>query len=320
MKTNKLFTLIAALACVCACALARAASEDAITLDTATGKIAGTLTMPAAAKGRVPVVLIIAGSGPTDRDGNSRGLPGANNSLKMLAQALADAGFASVRYDKRGIASSLPAGPRESELRFDMYVDDAAAWVDLFRHDARFSSVALIGHSEGSLIGMVAAQKSPVDAYVSLAGIANGAADVLRHQLTGKLPPELATESERILSSLEKGELAENVPPALQVLYRPSVQPYMVSWLKYRPAQQIARLAMPVLIVQGDADIQVQVSEAEGLKKAKPDARLVIVPGMNHVLKMDSTRGVASYSDPSLPIAPALVDAITGFLRGAHLK
>jgi pimeloyl-ACP methyl ester carboxylesterase len=320
LNIDRLPNFIAGLALACACVLAQAASEEAITLDTPTGKIAGTLAMPAAATGRVPVVLIIAGSGPTDRDGNSKGLPGANNSLKLLAQSLADAGFASVRYDKRGVAASLPAGPRESELRFDMYVDDAAAWVDMVKRDARFSSVAVIGHSEGSLIGMVAAQKLPVGAFVSLAGIASGAADVLRQQMSGKLPPDLAADNERILVALEHGQLADPVPPALQGLYRPSVQPYIVSWFKYVPAQQFARLKMPVLIAQGDTDIQVQVSEAEGLKKAKPDAQLVIVPGMNHVLKLDSTRGVASYSDPSLPIAPALIDAIVGFLRGAHLK
>lgn len=320
MNIDRLPTFIAGIALACVCALAQAASEDDITLTTPTGNIAGTLTMPPAARGPVPVVVIIAGSGPTDRDGNSKGLPGANNSLKMLAQSLADAGFASVRYDKRGVASSLPAGPRESDLRFNMYVDDAAAWVAMVKRDARFSSVAVIGHSEGSLIGMVAAQKSPVSAYVSLAGIASGAADVLRVQLAGKLPPELAADSERILGALERGQLADNVPPALQMLYRPSVQPYMVSWFNYHPAQEVARLKIPVLIAQGDTDIQVSVSEAEGLKKAKPDAQLVIVPGMNHVLKLDSTRGIASYSDPTLSIAPALMDAIIGFLRGAHLK
>lgn len=320
MNINRLPNFIAACALACVCALAQAASEDAITLATATGKIAGTLTMPPGATGRVPVVLIIAGSGPTDRDGNSRALPGANDSLKMLAQSLAKAGFASVRFDKRGVASSQQAGLRESDIRFDTYIDDAVAWLDLLKGDPRFSSVALIGHSEGSLIGMVAAQKSPVGAFVSLAGIASSVGDVLRFQLAGKYPPDILAENERILVALEHGQLAENVPPALQMLYRPSVQPYMVSWFKYRPAVEFPRLTMPVLIAQGDTDIQVQVSEAEGLKKIKPDAQLVIVPGMNHVLKMDSTRGGASYSDPSLPIAPALMDAIVGFLRGAHLK
>ena len=318
MKANKLFTLIAALACVCACALARAASEDAITLATATGKIEGTLSMPAAAKGAVPVVLIIAGSGPTDRDGNSRGMPGANNSLRMLAQALGDAGYAAVRYDKRGIGASLPASPPESGLRFEMYVDDAAGWIEMLKHDARFSSVAVIGHSEGSLIGMAAAQKARVGAFVSLAGISSSLGQVLRQQLAGKLTEAQATENERILQSLEHGQLAASVPPEFASLYRPSVQPYLISVFKYSAAQQIARLDVPVLIAQGDTDIQVSVAEAQGLKKAKPDAALVIIPGMNHVLKIDPTRGVASYSDPSLPIAPALMEAVIGFLRGAR--
>ncbi len=241
---------------------------------------------------------------------------------KQLAQALAEAGIASVRYDKRGIAASALAGPVESALRFDDYVNDATAWLQKMKQDGRFSSVAIIGHSEGSLIAMLAARQAKADAYVSIAGPAAAAGQVLRQQLRPKLNGELATENERILTSLEHGNTADNVPPALNVLYRPSVQPYLISWFKYVPAAELAKLDMPALILQGTTDIQVPVSEAEALKKASPSATLAIVPGMNHVLKMvpaDMQQQMMSYSNPALPLAPELRDVLIQFLK-ANLK
>jgi alpha-beta hydrolase superfamily lysophospholipase len=265
-------------------------------------------------------VLIIAGSGPTDRDGNNAMIPGHNDSLKMLAEALAQAGFASVRYDKRGIAESRAAAPDESQLRFDTYVTDAAAWIAQLKADPRFSSVAVIGHSEGALIGMLAAERAGASAYVSLAGVAEAPGAVLRKQMAGKLPPPLAADNERILASLEQGKPAADVPPALAALYRPSVQPYMISWMQYVPAKRIAALRMPVLIVQGTTDIQVDVGQAQALKAARPDAGLAIIEGMNHVLKevpLDPQHPLASYGDPSLPLHPSLAPALIGFLRKA---
>src|SRR4030095_6301080 len=145
---------------------AQGPSESPVKLTTPTGTIAGTLTVPAS-PGKVPVVLIIAGSGPTDRDGNTSALPGKSNAYKMLSAALATSGVASVRYDKRGIGESqAAAGGGEAALRFDIYIDDAAAWVDQLRRDARFSKVIVVGHSEGSLIGMIAARKAKADAFV----------------------------------------------------------------------------------------------------------------------------------------------------------
>lgn len=292
--------------------------DEPIVLDTPSGQIAGTLQLPGAAQDKPRVALIIAGSGPTDRDGNSRLIPGRNDSLKMLAVALADEGIATVRFDKRGVGASLAAGAAESELRFENYVDDAAAWVGKLKADPRFASVAVIGHSEGSLIGMLAAQQAGAEAFVSIAGVADGAATILRKQLAGKLPPELVPENERILVALEGGATVEQVPPALMTLYRPSVQPYLISWFKYVPAQRIAALNMPALIVQGNTDIQVEVAQANGLQRAKPDATLSIIPGMNHVFKhvrADPALQAAAYSDPALPVSPLLVKAVAGFLH-----
>ena len=293
------------------------ATETPITLDTPTGQLAGTLELPAGAD-KPRVALLIAGSGPTDRDGNSSMIPGRNDSLKLLAAGLAEAGIATVRYDKRGIGGSHAAGSAESALRFEMFVDDAAAWIARLKADPRFASVAVIGHSEGSLIGMLAARQADAAAFVSIAGIADGASTLMRKQLEGKLPPELEKESERILVSLESGVVVDPVPPALATLFRPSVQPYLISWFKYVPAQRIAELTMPVLVVQGNTDIQVDVVQANRLHGARPGAKLAIIPGMNHVFKHVRAvpeLQVASYGDPSLPVSPLLIKSIADFLQ-----
>jgi pimeloyl-ACP methyl ester carboxylesterase len=293
-------------------------SEQALTQETKGATLAGTLLIPATS-GKLPVALIIAGSGPTDRDGNSS-IPGFHNdSLKMLAEALARQGIASLRYDKRGVKASRLAVMSESAQRFDDLVDDAAAWIARLKADPRFSRVVVIGHSEGSLIGMLAAPRAGADAFVSVAGIADGLGVVLRRQLVGKLPPDLAGDSERILAGLEHGQTAPDVPPTLAMLYRPSVQPYLISILKYAPAERFAALRMPALIVQGASDTQVSVDQAEKLKAAKPDAVLVIIPDMNHTLKqatLDPLQQKAAYGDPSLSLHPKLAPAIVDFVRG----
>ncbi|MBA3895464.1 MAG: alpha/beta fold hydrolase [Gemmatimonadales bacterium] len=292
------------------------AAESAVRLETATGTIHGSLLLPSSA-GPHPLVLLHAGSGPTDRNGNSVLVPGANNSLKLLAERLAARGIASVRYDKRGVAASAAAAPSESDLRFETYVDDAVAWVRQLRVDPRFRTITVLGHSEGSLIGMLAAEQARADAFISVAAPARRASDILREQLRPQLPAELWQESERLLAELEQGRTTEAVPPALASLYRPSVQPYLISWFRYVPTEEIRSVPGAVLIVHGTTDVQVGPSEAEALKQARPEADLVIVEGMNHVLKLvplNPAQQSASYSDPSLPVAPVLVERVAGFI------
>ena len=306
---------------------AQPASESLVELKTPTGTIAGTLAVPGGTS-KIPVALIIAGSGPTDRDGNSPLLPGKNNSYKLLAAALASQGIASVRYDKRGIAGSQAAAPAGGEpaLRFEHYIDDAADWVGQLRRDARFSQVIVIGHSEGSLIGMIAAKKSKADAFVSIAGPSRRASDALRDQLRPQLEklPALLKDSEAVLTSLEAGTVVDPLPPSVQAVpgllavFRPSVQPYFISWIRYVPSTELAALTVPVLIIQGTTDIQVDVTEAKGLSAAKRDADVVIVDGMNHVLKTaptDRAANIATYSNPDLPIAPEVPRAIVALVK-----
>ena len=208
------------------------AQEEIIVLETPTGNIEGTLLVPS--KKNAPLVLIIAGSGPTDRDGNSGSLK--NNSLKMLAQGLYDNNIASLRFDKRGVAGSLSA--YKSELRFEDYINDVEQWTKVLKNDSRFSSVIILGHSEGSLIGMIAAQKGMVEKYISMAGPGVTMQATLRRQLADQ-PPYILSMSLPIIEELEKGKTVDSVPPLINALFRPSIQPYLISCFKYDPAIEI---------------------------------------------------------------------------------
>lgn len=301
---------------------AQSTTDTPIDLATPTGVIHGSLRMPES-RGKVPVVLIIAGSGPTDRNGNG-GPQLQGNTYRMLADALAARGIATVRYDKRGIAASRAAGPSEIDMRFETGVADAAGWIEKLRNDARFTSVIVAGHSEGSLVGMLAARQARADGFVSIAGISSRLSDVLREQMRPQLAalPALAETNESILKSLEAGKTVADVPQILAALYRPSVQPYLISTFRYDPAKEFAMLTRPALILQGTTDIQVSVAEAKGLAAAKPDATLTIIDGMNHILKMappERLANAATYAKPDLPLVDAVPDAIASFVKGMRL-
>ena len=236
------------------------AQEEIIVLETPTGNIEGTLLVPS--KENAPLVLIIAGSGPTDRDGNSGSLK--NNSLKMLAQGLYDNNIASFRFDKRGIAKSAKAMIEEEDLRLEHYIEDVQQWYLLLKDDSRFSSVIILGHSEGSLIGMIASQDVIPDKFISLAGPGVSMQATLKRQLADQ-PPYILSMSLPIIEQLEKGKTVDSIPPLLNMLFRPSVQPYLISCFKYDPAVEISKVKCPVLIIQGTTDIQIQVEDAKKL-------------------------------------------------------
>lgn len=283
------------------------------------GVLKGTVFIPANVK-RPPVVLIIAGSGPTDRDGNSPMLPGKNNSLLQLADSLATQGIASLRYDKRGIAKSQFKELREENMRFSDGVDDAAGWIRWLRQQG-FRKIYVAGHSEGSLVGLSAAQTEKIDGFISIAGAGRPIDAVLREQFAaGGGPDSLKKLAGRYLDTLLLGQRIAKPHPLLFSVFRPSVQPYMISWLRYDPQALIRTLRCAALIVQGTNDLQVKETDAQALAKANPNAKLVLIKHMNHIFKkIESTApamNVASYSNPKLPVMTELVTTITQFVKG----
>ncbi|MHB0853419.1 alpha/beta hydrolase [Stutzerimonas nitrititolerans] len=283
-------------------------------LEVPDGHLHGSLLLPKSDR-PLPVALLIAGSGPTDRNGNNP--MGHNDSLKRLAQSLAKQGIASLRYDKRGVGKSLALAPDERDLSVEAYVADAAAWIEKLQGDPRFSSVILIGHSEGALIASLAAARQPVAALITLAGSGRPIDDVLREQLQGRLPPALLASSHYLIDELRAGRTHQPVPEALEVLFRPSVQPYLISLFRQDPAQAFAQADAPALIIQGTHDMQVGIEDARALQRSRPDAELALISGMNHVLRIvpaQPQQQLASYNEPDRPIAQALTERIMKFL------
>lgn len=260
-------------------------AQHELELPTAWGKLAGTLLLPEG-EGPFPAALLIAGSGPTDRDGNTPLLPAPLDNLKRLAEALAARGIASLRYDKRGVGGSVYPGLSEEALRFDQLVDDAVALAGRLAAQERVSRVTLVGHSEGALVAALAAEDAQAAGLVSIAGAGSRASTLMRTQITGHLPPDLAQPALAALDALEAQHAVEDVPDDLVLLFRPSVQPYLMSWFRHDPGQVLAELSLPVLLVQGTADVQVGMADARRLHAARPDARLKVVEGMDHLLAL----------------------------------
>ncbi|MBF8727989.1 alpha/beta hydrolase [Pseudomonas putida] len=309
-----------ALLCLLLTSLCHAATPTVlhrpIDLDTGQGVLHGSLLLPQQDT-PPPVVLIIAGSGPTDRDGNNPA-GGRVDNLKRLALLLANANIASVRYDKRGVAASQPATPDERDLSVERYVADVVAWGHKLKADPRFGSLILIGHSEGALIASLAAEQAGASAVISLAGSGRPMAEVVREQLAERLPPAQLARGSALLDRLEAGQTSLDVPAPLRQVFRPSVQPYLITLFRQDPAAAFARLPTPALIVQGRNDVQVDVADAQKLKDAKPDAHLVLIKGMNHMLRIspkDMSEQRESYQNPQLPLARELGEQIVAFIR-----
>jgi len=297
------------------------AAEREVSVDGGRALLYGTLLTPDGAKPG-PAVLLIAGSGPTDRDGNSPIAAVHPANLKLIAEGLAQHGIASLRYDKRGIGKSAAAMVAERDVRFTTFVDDAVAFAQLLQSQPGVTCVILAGHSEGALIAPLAAQKVKTCGVISIAGSGRPIGVVLREQLaaSGASPEQLA-QANAILVELEHGREVVDIPPAGMALFRPSIQPYMISWLPLDPPAVLKTVQAPVLILQGETDIQVSVKDARLLAAARPDATLVILPGVNHILKVapaDRAANIATYSDPNLPLAPGVMAAIDAFVDKAR--
>lgn len=283
-------------------------------VNNAVGTLHGTLTLPAGC-GPHPAVLLLPGSGSIDRDGNQLAAGFHSNTYAQIGEALAEHGVASLRYDKAGVGASVAAASGVSSLRVETEVADAVSWVDSLRGDARFSSIVLAGHSEGALIALLVAESKAIDAYASLEGAGRPVDEVLREQLARNsgLSTDLLTSANAILDELLLGRVVSDVPAELRFLFAPAAQPYLISWMRYDPAQEFAKTTMPALIVHGTTDVQITLTDAELLAAARPDARKVVVEEMNHMLKpatLDNESQSRAYRDPGLVVKAEVVDAL----------
>lgn len=311
----------------------RPGTEVTLTRDGVT--LAATLVEPRGGSSPdMPIAIIVAGSGPTDRDGNSPLLPGRNNGLRELAEALADAGVATLRYDKRGIAGSPAPEMREEDLRIDDLAADLLAWAQWSREAGITGPLYFVGHSEGALVSLIAATAPGDDGLLTaapevrerLAGVITlaGAADRFDRLILGQLSAQFPSDGEVMrqartaLEALAEGRTTDVATPELQAILRPSVQPYLISVIARDPLALAGALPVPLLAVGGGADIQVPAGDADRLAEAAGDGRALVLESMSHVLKQAEPGNPASqnaaYSDPSVPLAEGLVEAIAEFI------
>lgn len=296
-------------------------SSQDVSLETRGGCLSGSLLVPLQLARNAPVVLIIAGSGPTDRDGNSPAGVKAST-YKLIADDLAANGIASLRYDKLFSGTSRPKITSEQDLRFEDYANDAAGWLEYLKKDPRFKRFVVMGHSEGSLVGMLAARQSVVDGLISIAGAGRNIADTLVDQLKPKLTPAMFTECQRVISELRAGRRvaasSTRLPNEMsEALFRESVQPYLISWMKYDPSQEITKVKTRVLVMHGGTDLQVPLADARRLAAAA-GVKPVVLQEVNHVLKtapLQPEANIATYGNPDLPLAPGVIKPLVNFIN-----
>lgn len=309
--------------CFLSCSLSAQvpSSESFLDAPGPTGHLKGTLRTPALKS--APVVLIIPGSGPTDRDGNNPAGIKAST-YRLLAEGLASRGVATLRIDKRGMFASAAATPDANAVTIADYVVDVRSWVAVLRKQTGAPCVWVLGHSEGGLVAMAAAkEQADVCGLVLVATAGRPMGEVLRDQL--KANPAngpILGQALHAIDALEQGHRVDtgSMHPALQGLFSPAVQGFLISAFSYDPRRVLSDYSKPVLVLQGQRDIQVGEADARLLKQADPLANLVLLPNVNHVLKSvtsdDLGANIATYSNPGLPLASGVVEAIADFLTG----
>ena len=299
------------------------AQQREVVVECEWGNISATIDMPDA--GSNTAVLIVAGSGPTDRNGNSGA--GLNTySYKMLGETLAHSGYAVMRYDKRGIGGSPIPAEDVPNLVFEDYIDDARACANFLRAEG-FERVIVAGHSEGGLIALQLAAEEAccLDGGVLLGAPGYNMAEILNYQLSQQLVPAymgLMVKSTAIINSLKAGRMVaqEDIPAELMSLFHPTVQPFIISNMRYEPTELAAKCRVPMLIVSGGRDIQVSVSNGERLHGANPAAEHRMFENMTHVLKDADTSDrmmqvMSIYTNANLAITEALAPAIVEFIN-----
>ena len=294
--------------------LIASSSGDTLNIEVEGLTLEGTLLVPETDKA-MPLVLFISGSGPTDRNGNQKTMQ--NNSLKMLAEGLRENGIASLRYDKRNCNPEYVKSIKEEDISFEHFVDDAVAWVNHLNNDSRFEEIIVLGHSQGSLIGILSAQRSKVSKLISLCGPGKEIGESLMRQLKAQGLKEI-DKVQAVITSLENGETTDDYPRYLVSLFRPSVQPFLISWMKYHPGEEVKKLNIPIAVIHGSSDSQISEDESQALADAVEGTEMVTLTGMNHVLKNvgdDFFANRNSYNDPNKPLHEDLLNVVVEFIK-----
>lgn len=288
-------------------------TESELSIPTNSVTINGTLLKPNSLE-KSALVILIPGSGPTDRNGNNVAMK--NNSLKFLAEGLSLNNIATYRFDKSVLSYTKEDKTKVESLTFNVFIEEAKSVIQYFKNSNNYSKIIVAGHSQGSLVGILASANN-IDGFISIAGAGRTIDEILVEQIS-KQAPFLKDETVKILTELKKGNTVEEFNPMLISLFNKSVQPFLISWIKYNPQIELKKLTKPILIINGTNDIQVNVSEAELLHKANTTSELVLIKNMNHIFKEingDVNENMNSYTNPDLPIMEALITSIVAFIK-----
>lgn len=291
--------------------------EEDLVLQTEAGALYGTLSIPDSKDSSSILAILISGSGPTDRNGNSanRFYP---NTHKLLSRALNKYGISTFRFDKRGVGESFMSIADASKITFLNYLNDIHEWVTLFAKQKKYKHIILLGHSEGGIIAIKESQQNLVSATVLLSTPGFPIDSILVTQLKNKMPSQLEN-AKQILASLRKGQTVSTVNPSLSFLFHSNNQPFLISLIQIDPATEIQKVNIPVLILQGDKDQQVSVEDAQKLKQANPRSELIILSGMTHSLKHTSNSVNSNITDQANDIMPEITSSIIEFLKKEKL-
>jgi len=284
-----------------------------VDIKTNLASIKGTLLTPTTIK-KPNLVILIPGSGPTDRDGNNVMMK--NNSVKYLSESLSKNKIATYRYDKSVLSLTQKDTTKIKNLTFNTFIEEAIEVIQYFKNSNKYNKIVVAGHSQGSLVGIIAS-KNNADGFISLEGAGRPIDEILIEQIE-KQAPYLKEETAKVLSELKKGNTVEKFNPILISLFNKTVQPFLISWIKYNPQNEIKKLNIPTLIIQGTKDIQVSMEDAQLLYKANDKSKLQLIENMNHLfkeIKGDINENMASYSNPDLPVTPKLTASILNFIN-----
>jgi len=277
-------------------------------------KLPGTLTYNSNLEVQ-PLVIFVHGSGNIDRNGNQAMLNPNANYIKMLNDSLVKKNIAFYRFDKRS-ATRSNLKYMMSNMNFDAFIDDINLIVKQFDDDKRFSSITLIGHSQGSLISMLV-DHTNIDKYISLAGPSDSVDKALIRQVRHQNGDSLGNIVNSHFKELTETGTIKKVDPNLLALFNKPTQPFLLSWIKYDPSKEIKNVNIPILIINGKQDIQVLVKDAKALHEANPKSKLILIDKMNHTLKIQENDEDYEKSQQvyDLPLSIELVNVIETFIK-----
>lgn len=272
-----------------------------------TVKIAGTLEYSTDEK----LVIIIAGSGPTDRDCNSA-MGSKTDAFKKLAAFLTEKSISSFRYDKRGIGKSTKVD--ETGMTLNTFAEDASSIASHFKKD--FQKIILLGHSEGALLGSMIAERNHVDAFISVSGTSISFDKILLDQMAKY--PKIMPELEKHINEIKAGQELSEVHPIIKSMFRASIIPFLSSAFKIDPYEEMSKVTKPSLIVGGKCDLQVPPNHAESLKASNKNSELLVIENMGHVLanlEEDCGNAQVAYNAPEMELNPSFAEGVYNFIR-----